>query len=48
MLHDCLWDGLDSGMQYAAEIVEYHTGMHADAVVVVYDEGIDKGEVLCI
>ncbi|WP_405269994.1 DUF4012 domain-containing protein [Methanobrevibacter sp.] len=40
-LHDCLWDGLDSGMQYAAEIVEYRTGMHADAVVVVYDEGID-------
>ena len=40
-LHDCLWDGVDQGMQYAAEIVEYHTGMHADAVVVVYDEGID-------
>ena len=41
-LHDCLWDGVDSGMQYAAEIVEYHTGMHADAVVLVYDEGIDN------
>lgn len=40
-LHDCLWDGLDGGMQNAAEIVEYNTGMHADAVVVVYDEGID-------
>ena len=40
-MHDCLWDGLDNGMQYAAEIVEYNTGMHADAVVVVYDEGID-------
>ena len=42
MLHDCLWNGLDSGMQYAAEIVEIHTGMHADAVVVVYDEGVDN------
>ena len=41
MMHDCLWDGLDVGMQYAAEIVEYHTGMHSDAVVVVYDEGVD-------
>lgn len=41
-MHDCLWDGLDGGMQYAAEIVEYNTGMHADAVVVVYDEGIDN------
>ena len=40
-LHDCLWDGLDGGMQNAAEIIEYNTGMHADAVVVVYDEGID-------
>lgn len=40
-MHDCLWDGLDQGMQYAAEIVEYNTGMHADAVVVVYDEGVD-------
>ena len=42
MLHDCLWDGVDQGMQYAAEIVEYHTGMHADAVVLVYDEGVDN------
>ena len=42
MMHDCLWDGLDVGMQYAAEIVEYHTGMHADAVVLVYDEGVDN------
>ena len=42
MLHDCLWNGGDQGMQYAAEIVEYHTGMHADAVVLVYDEGVDN------
>ncbi|WP_406537268.1 DUF4012 domain-containing protein [Methanobrevibacter sp.] len=42
MLHDCLWNGVDQGMQYAAEIVEYHTGMHADAVVLVYDEGVDN------
>lgn len=41
-LHDCLWDGIDEGMQYAAEIVEYNTGMHADAVVLVYDEGVDN------
>lgn len=41
-MHDCLWDGLDQGMQYAAEIVEYNTGMHADAVVVVYDEAVDN------
>lgn len=40
-MHDCLWDGLDTGMQYAAEIVEYNTGMHADAVIVVYDEAVD-------
>ena len=41
MMHDCLWDGLDVGMQNAKEIVELNTGMHADAVVVVYDEGVD-------
>lgn len=41
-LHDCLWDGVDVGTEYAKEIVEYHTGMHADAVVVVYDEGLDN------
>lgn len=41
MLHDCLWDGLSVGMQNAKEIVEARTGMHADAVVVIYDEGID-------
>lgn len=42
MFHDCLWNGVDQGMQYAAEIVEYHTGMHPDAVVLVYDEGVDN------
>ena len=41
-LHDCLWNGVDEGMGYAAEIVEANTGMHADAVVVVYDEGLDN------
>lgn len=41
-MHDCLWDGLDVGMEYAKEIVEANTGVHADAVVVVYDEGIDN------
>lgn len=41
-LHDCLWDGTDQGMEYAKEIVEAHTGMKADAVVVVYDEGLDN------
>ena len=42
MMHDCLWDGVDVGMQYAAEIVEANTGMHSDAVVLVYDEGVDN------
>ena len=41
-LHDCLWDGTDQGMDYAKEIVAANTGMQADAVVVVYDEGIDN------
>lgn len=40
-LHDCLWDGTDQGMEYAKEIVAANTGMQADAVVVVYDEGLD-------
>lgn len=40
-LHDCLYDGVDQGMEYAAEIVEANTGMHSDAVVVIYDEGLD-------
>jgi len=29
-------------MQYAKEIVEYNTNMSADAVVLVYDEGVDN------
>lgn len=41
LLHDCLWDGPEPGMKYAKEIVEYNTGMHADAVVIVYDTGLD-------
>ena len=41
-LHDCLWDGVRPGMQYAKEIVEANTGIKADAVVVVYDEGLDR------
>ncbi|MDO5859725.1 DUF4012 domain-containing protein [Methanobrevibacter sp.] len=41
-MHDCLWDGLDVGMEYAKEIVEANMGVRADAVVVVYDEGIDS------
>ena len=41
-LHDCLWDGTDQGMEYAKEIVAANTGMQADAVVVVYDEGLDS------
>lgn len=41
-LHDCLWDGTEQGMKYAQEIVEANTGMKSDAVVVVYDEGLDK------
>ena len=40
-LHDCLWDGTENGMEYAKEIVAANTGMQADAVVVVYDEGLD-------
>lgn len=41
LLHDCLWDGVKEGMQNAKEIVEYNTGMHADAVVIIYTDGID-------
>lgn len=41
-LHDCLWDGVDVGAKYAQEIVEYNTGLHSDAVVIVYDEGLDN------
>lgn len=42
MMHDCLWDGVDTGMRYAQEIVEANTGMHSDAVVLLYDESIDS------
>lgn len=42
LLHDCLWNGAKEGMQYAAEIVEANTGMHSDAVVIVYSDGIDN------
>ena len=40
-LHDSLYDGVDDGMQYAKEIVEYNTNMTPDAVVLVYDEAVD-------
>lgn len=42
MMHDCLWDGTQNGMKYAQEIVEANTGMHSDAVVLIYDEGLDN------
>lgn len=42
MLHDCLWDGTGQGMKYAQEIVEANTGMHSDAVVIIYSEGLDN------
>ena len=41
-MHDCLYDGVDQGMEYAKEIVEANTNMTADAVIVVYDEGVDN------
>jgi len=41
-LHDSLYDGVEDGMQYAKEIVEYNTNMTPDAVVLVYDEGVDN------
>ncbi|MDR2967126.1 MAG: DUF4012 domain-containing protein [Methanobacteriaceae archaeon] len=41
LLHDSLWDGSEQGMEYAKEIVEANTGMKADAVVAVTDEGMD-------
>ncbi|MBO6275759.1 MAG: DUF4012 domain-containing protein, partial [Methanobrevibacter sp.] len=41
-LHDSLYDGIDDGMQYAKEIVEANTNLTADAVVLVYDEGVDN------
>ncbi len=41
-LHDSLYDGVDQGMDYAKEIVEANTNLTADAVVLVYDEGVDN------
>jgi len=41
LLHDSLWDGSEQGMEYAKEIVEANTGMRADAVVAITDEGLD-------
>ena len=42
LLHDSLWgDNTIQGMEYAREIVEANTGMKADAVVVVTDEGLN-------
>lgn len=35
LMHDCLWNGVDEGAENAKEIVEYNTGMHADAVVII-------------
>ena len=40
-MHDCLWDGADQGAVYAQEIVEYNTGMHSDAVVIIYADAAD-------
>jgi len=40
--HDCLWNGVEQGMEYAKEIVEARNGTHIDAVVVIYDEGLDN------
>ena len=40
-LHDSLYDGVEQGMQYAKEIVAANTGIEADAVVLIYDEGVD-------
>lgn len=42
MFHDCLWNGVQEGMQNAKEIVEARLGKKVDAVVIVYDEGLDK------
>ena len=41
-MHDCLWVGVDQGMEYAKEIVEANTGMKSDAVVIVYDKAVDS------
>lgn len=42
LLHDSLWNNNTAeGMEYAKEIVASNTGMEADAVVAVTDEGLD-------
>ena len=41
-MHDCLYNGIDDGMQYAKEIVEANTNMTPDAVVLIYDEAVDN------
>ena len=41
-MHDCLWNGVEEGMQYAIEIDQARNGTQIDAVVVVYDEGLDN------
>lgn len=41
LLHDCCWYGPEKGMKFAKEIVEYNTGMKADAVIIVYTDAID-------
>lgn len=41
-LHDSLWsDDVEKGSKIAQEIVEYHTGMKTDLVVIVTPESID-------
>lgn len=40
--HDCMWNGIDDGMQYAIEIVEAHSNTKIDAVVLIYDVGLDN------
>jgi len=42
LLHDSLWNNDNGeGMEYAKEIVEANTGMKADAVVAITNEGLD-------
>ena len=41
-LHDSLWsDDVEKGSKIAQEIVEYHTGLKTDLVVIVTPESID-------
>lgn len=40
--HDSMWNGVEQGMQYAKEIVEARNGTKIDAVVLIYDEGLDN------